>query len=44
MTTVTVNDKYIETIKSFTDIETATNIAFKRYVIEPAPKSLKKSI
>ncbi|MCD4791859.1 MAG: hypothetical protein K8R54_01400 [Bacteroidales bacterium] len=34
MTTITVNDKYIETIKSFTDIETATNIAFKRYVID----------
>lgn len=34
MTTVSVEDKYIETIKCFTDIQTATNIALKRYVID----------
>ncbi|MEN8121456.1 MAG: hypothetical protein ABFS35_13980 [Bacteroidota bacterium] len=34
MTTVSVDDKYIETIKSFTDIQTAMDIALKRYVIE----------
>jgi len=34
METVTIEDKYIETIKPFTDIQTATNIALKRYIID----------
>ena len=34
MITVSVEDKYVETIKPFTDIQTATNIALKRYIID----------
>lgn len=34
MLTVTIDEKYADTIKPFSDLQTATNIALKRYVIE----------
>ena len=34
MTTVTIDEKYVETIKPFIDIQSAMNIAMQRYVID----------
>lgn len=34
MVTVSINDKYVETLKSFTDIQTATDTALRKYLVD----------